>query len=167
MDDAWTLGLEFLRVFAAWPFVAFLLVLLFRKQLRALLEQLSERTGQLSVGPVSVTLQSANPKSENTEANTTALPAGPVVRTVYNQKYESQEVEIDGIQFVTCEFKSVTFIFRGRREFGFNNCTLSEVLSRFEDQAGITVEALRRIYQGFGDYGKELIDFTLKQPRLG
>ena len=90
-----------------------------------------------------------------------------MVNKIENKIYNHDLIQIDGKRFIECTFNNCTFEYTGIENPGFENCTLNDCSWRFADAAEKTINFMRAIYHGFGDYGIDLIERTFENIRKG
>lgn len=72
-----------------------------------------------------------------------------------NDQFLKSVIEIDGNEYEGCTFISCTFVYRATGLTGFRNCTLSPDCNlTLHGAAGNTINLLRNVYSGFGDWGR-------------
>jgi hypothetical protein len=86
------------------------------------------------------------------------------MKTIENETFNNETVELDGKGFINCSFTKCNLIFRASSPFGLDTKTLSKmngVTLEFLDSAALTIQALGMLYKTGGSF-KEWAEFYLK-----
>jgi hypothetical protein len=79
--------------------------------------------------------------------------------------FSRQRVDLDGKEFYNCQFDHCTLIYRGGALPTMQDCTANHCRFELADAAERTIEYLRSIYHGWGDFGGTLIEDLFRQIR--
>ena len=85
---------------------------------------------------------------------------------VENRTFENQTVEIDGKEFKGCVFKNCLIQFNGKAPFGeISGCTFDGCGLGIGGTAELTIDYLRQIYHGLGNWGKVSVETLFDEIR--
>ena len=75
---------------------------------------------------------------------------------------ENQTLILDGNEFVECELRHCTLVYKGHAPVKLDHCHIIGCTWQFEDAALRTVALLKGLYVA-GDPGKEIVETIFKQ----
>ncbi len=83
-----------------------------------------------------------------------------------DQAFDSQDVLLDGNEYINCTFNGCKIIFQGVKNIGLANPTFNACQWSFDGPAGNTLAFLAMIYSGGGD-GQKLVETVFAGIRKG
>ena len=85
---------------------------------------------------------------------------------VKNKTLENQTVELDGMEFQGCIFKNCLIQFNGKAQVvGLSDCQFHGCKLGMGGGADLTVQYLKAIYHGLGDWGSESVEMLFNEIR--
>ena len=81
------------------------------------------------------------------------------------RQWANETVRVDGHQYDNCTFDRCVLQFRGVAPTGFRDCQLTNCRWSFVGNAATTLTFLSDLYQGFGDWGRNVVDSTFENVR--
>ncbi len=81
------------------------------------------------------------------------------------RRWADETVRVDGHQYDNCTFDRCVLQFRGVAPTGFRDCQLNGCRWSFVGNAATTLNFLSDLYQGFGDWGRNVVDATFENVR--
>ena len=83
------------------------------------------------------------------------------MRRVVGKPYSNQDIKVDGIEFVDCNFQSCRLIYSGRASFKFVGSSFSSDCElKLRGRAADVVDALTSLY-AIGDWGRNNVSAAL------
>ncbi|SKA20059.1 hypothetical protein [Pantoea eucalypti] len=80
----------------------------------------------------------------------------------YSSVYEKTTVVLDGHHFEDCTFRECVIIYKGTSGVNLIGCKFYDCQWKLDGAAANTLQFLRTMYQGMGDFGKAMVEETFK-----
>ena len=90
-----------------------------------------------------------------------------IVRSVKDQVFERQPLEVDGTTFERCKFKECRIIFSAIDNVTFKDCTFIACNWVFDGPAETMLDYLSALYHGLGPAGPTLVEDIFQGIRDG
>ena len=146
---------KLIEVLWAWPTVAFVVLALYRREIRLLLQRVAT-TSKARFGSLEIEMSDGQVGSPKTK-----------LERVEGKSFTTGIVDLDGKEFVKCRFEDVVLRFSASQTIALHGCQFSGVNWEVAGAAALTLKFLGGIYSGAGPGGKELIEKTFENIRSG
>jgi len=76
--------------------------------------------------------------------------------------YESTVVILDNQSYENCIFRNCDIIYKGTSGINIVGCKFYDCSWKLEGSAANTLQFLRTMYKGMGDFGKQMVEATFE-----